>query len=891
MPLEITLEEPETNDVLPSTADDQKVETARASLFETIRETLLSHLTAPSVQEALKPLRGSLLTASIEELCKGIPLQKDQADGDAKLLTALLELARQQHALLRAWLDETDGKKFKILGKFLEAADRTGKNLVPLAKIFGSQSSNTLKQAPSLSDDLRKHGSEHAVVEAMGTQDLWEAYKADPENTQLRDTLTQHYLPLVRSIAEQLKVRLPPEVDIGDLISAGSFGLMAAIDAFDLSRGVKFETYCTPRIRGAMLDELRTMDWVPRRVRAKVTNLEKKQSALAEELGRPPLPEEVAERLGLSLREYEVLLRETNVTKLLSLSKTLYDTESSKDIHGIDTLVDRTAYAPESRMERLSTLEKILRGCSVRERLLLVGYYYVGLTMKQIGLLLGVSESRISLMHSYFMASKSKFLPPAIADELRSTAESGDQDRAEVDTLFTKLCIEIDSPYAVRFTEEGPMLIGGGEVGEAEFVREERPNMPFLYEEDPLFRGKDEVVDLDTVALELLSERQRRNEGVKVHQRFERLFRDPSENGHKEGGSTVRPWLQTWKEPQTHRMHSLLLDLQKEKRFFVAQDKEITRELERDGIGEKDKKRIVRDLTKRTYTDACRMLRDRIRELDTLPEHSGRVFQRPNGYFKAKEFERLLTPNLKLILRACFAHAQKPQQDRLLLDIGAWDGRVTASLREFFGSTIAVEPHPDRFRQLAKRESDHFSAVNATIEELMEDPNALQTKPDVILMSHLLYHLRTPIDEDVDLQALLWAREQLAPGGILIIILNDTNPRPGTRAHFRRTVRRGEKNQNPQQYVEFLRQRNSLVQVMHPILRFEARTPEGKDALQDIMQWMLPPEVRWLEPRIDEYRTKYTQNSDGQEAFEHALAIIVAHRDPSASPLQTTHLL
>jgi SAM-dependent methyltransferase len=226
-----------------------------------------------------------------------------------------------------------------------------------------------------------------------------------------------------------------------------------------------------------------------------------------------------------------------------------------------------------------------------------------------------------------------------------------------------------------------------------------------------------------------------------------------------------------------------------------------------------------------------------------------------------------------------------------VLDIGAWDGRVTASLREFFGSTIAVEPHPDRFRQLAKRESDHFSAVNATIEELMEDPNALQTKPDVILMSHLLYHLRTPIDEDVDLQALLWAREQLAPGGILIIILNDTNPRPGTRAHFRRTVRRGEKNQNPQQYVEFLRQRNALVQVMHPILRFEARTPEGKDALQDIMQWMLPPEVRWLEPRIDEYRTKYTQNSDGQEAFEHALAIIVAHRDPSASPLQTTHLL
>src|SRR5207249_10355777 len=111
------------------------------------------------------------------------------------------------------------------------------------------------------------------------------------------------YLPLVRYNAERIWARLPEGVELGDLISAGVFGLMDAIDAFDLDRGVKFETYCVPRIRGAMLDELRTMDWVPRLVRSKASKMEEARKSLEAALGRPPRPDEMAVRLGVSLEE------------------------------------------------------------------------------------------------------------------------------------------------------------------------------------------------------------------------------------------------------------------------------------------------------------------------------------------------------------------------------------------------------------------------------------------------------------------------------------------------------------------------------------------------------------------------------------------------------------
>src|SRR5207248_4403714 len=149
---------------------------------------------------------------------------------------------------------------------------------------------------------------------------LWRDYRAAP-TLDLRNQLVELYLPLVRYNAERIWARLPEGVELDDLISAGVFGLMDAIDAFDLDRGVKFETYCVPRIRGAMLDELRCMDWVPRLVRSKASKMEEARKSLEAELGRPPRPEELAAKLGVPLEQLPDYVGEATAVSLVSLNK------------------------------------------------------------------------------------------------------------------------------------------------------------------------------------------------------------------------------------------------------------------------------------------------------------------------------------------------------------------------------------------------------------------------------------------------------------------------------------------------------------------------------------------------------------------------------------------
>src|SRR6187455_2059307 len=139
------------------------------------------------------------------------------------------------------------------------------------------------------------------VAQTYEIEDIWHKYKADPSSLELRNILVENFLPLVKYNGERIWARLPDGVELDDLISAGVFGLLDAIEAFDLTRGVKFETYCVPRIRGAMLDELRTMDWVPRLVRSKASRMEAARKELEASLGRPPRPEELAARLGITL--------------------------------------------------------------------------------------------------------------------------------------------------------------------------------------------------------------------------------------------------------------------------------------------------------------------------------------------------------------------------------------------------------------------------------------------------------------------------------------------------------------------------------------------------------------------------------------------------------------
>src|SRR5438094_10157023 len=154
----------------------------------------------------------------------------------------------------------------------------------------------------------------------LDVQQLWRDYRTEP-TVELRNQLVENYLPLVKYNAERIWSRLPEGVDLDDLISAGVFGLMDAIEAFDLERGVKFETYCVPRIRGAMLAELRTMDWVPRLVRSKHTKLEEVRKALEAALGRPPRSDEMATKLSVNLQEYEKMSGDATAVGLASPNK------------------------------------------------------------------------------------------------------------------------------------------------------------------------------------------------------------------------------------------------------------------------------------------------------------------------------------------------------------------------------------------------------------------------------------------------------------------------------------------------------------------------------------------------------------------------------------------
>jgi RNA polymerase sigma factor for flagellar operon FliA len=246
-------------------------------------------------------------------------------------------------------------------------------------------------------DDVAHHATATSPEEVL---EIWKRFKADQTDEDLRNRLIEIYLPLVKYNGERIWSRLPDGVELDDLVSAGTFGLMDAIDAFDMSRGVKFETYCVPRIRGAMLDELRTMDWVPRLVRSKASKLNEAVKTLEARLGRAPADAEVAEHMGLSREEFEKLLVDANAVSLVSLNKKWCETDSSKEVQEIDILEDKKGEDPTRRIQKGDLMRLVTKGLNRNERLIIILYYYEELTMKEIGATLDLSESRVSQMHS-----------------------------------------------------------------------------------------------------------------------------------------------------------------------------------------------------------------------------------------------------------------------------------------------------------------------------------------------------------------------------------------------------------------------------------------------------------------------------------------------------------
>jgi len=229
--------------------------------------------------------------------------------------------------------------------------------------------------------------------------EVWRTYKRSGGRKR-RNLLMENYLPIVRYNADRIGAKLPDQVENDDLVSAGIFGLIDAIEAFDLNRGVKFETYCAPRIRGAILDELRSMDWVPRLVRSRSHRLARAVAELESVLGRSPTETEVSDWLALPKAEFTKLMRDATAVTQISLSRKYSETDSNKDVCEIDVIEDKRGRNPVSELQKRDLRDLITRGMTRAERLILILYYYEEMTMKEIGLTLDLSESRVSQMHS-----------------------------------------------------------------------------------------------------------------------------------------------------------------------------------------------------------------------------------------------------------------------------------------------------------------------------------------------------------------------------------------------------------------------------------------------------------------------------------------------------------
>jgi RNA polymerase sigma factor FliA len=237
------------------------------------------------------------------------------------------------------------------------------------------------------------------ALEKRPMTDIWKEYQKTRSEA-LRNFLMEKFLHLVRYNAERIYARLPDEVDVEDLMSAGLFGLMDAIDAFDLERKVKFETYCAPRIRGAILDELRAMDWVPRLVRHRTAKVEQARQHIEMATGKAPTDVEVASKLGVDSEEFDKIKRDSSAVSTHSITRNFTSSDGGRELREIDVVRDEAESNPMHEMQRRDLQDLITKGLSRAERLIVILYYYEGMTMKEIGATLDLSESRVSQMHS-----------------------------------------------------------------------------------------------------------------------------------------------------------------------------------------------------------------------------------------------------------------------------------------------------------------------------------------------------------------------------------------------------------------------------------------------------------------------------------------------------------
>jgi RNA polymerase sigma factor for flagellar operon FliA len=242
-----------------------------------------------------------------------------------------------------------------------------------------------------------------AGVKEVELRDLWRRYKEEGDES-ARERLVVAYSPLVKFVAGRLGAGLPAHVDDADLISYGLMGLIGAIERFEPERGIKFETFAMTRIRGAIIDELRSLDWVPRSVRSRAREIETAQSKLEHELQRGPTETELAAKLGLSEEELQASLLEIANSSVYALDELWTISDSSGDqVSLLDTISDPRADDPQESLassEVKDRLTEAVASLPEREQLVVALYYYEGLTLREIGEVLGVTESRVSQLHT-----------------------------------------------------------------------------------------------------------------------------------------------------------------------------------------------------------------------------------------------------------------------------------------------------------------------------------------------------------------------------------------------------------------------------------------------------------------------------------------------------------
>ncbi len=226
---------------------------------------------------------------------------------------------------------------------------------------------------------------------------LWAQY-TETEDSDARERLIENYLPLVFDAAHRMSKKFPTYLDVQDLISYGNLGLLDAIRKFNPAEGVKFSTYCNRRINGAIFDELRRLDWPSRQLRQKVNQVKRAREELEVKLGRAAHDDELAEHLGLDEPAYADLMRDVQIKSMVSLDRK-WDENDDNDIGPIEMLPDTRALDPLTELTRQEIKEVAMKGLSDDEKKVLILYYYENLNLKEIGEVLGLSESRVCQIH------------------------------------------------------------------------------------------------------------------------------------------------------------------------------------------------------------------------------------------------------------------------------------------------------------------------------------------------------------------------------------------------------------------------------------------------------------------------------------------------------------